>query len=159
MPTLTAILHTRNDALRIARAIESLRPCDEVLVVDHASSDETCRIAQEFGARVISAQEDTPDNDFQEAQHDWIFRLLPTESLSEALEASLYEWKLREAAKHAEKMVYEVRIEEATSTGWATHVPEVRLTHRMLANQGQTKEVSLSDRCLLEGHLLRLYLP
>ena len=159
MPTLTAILHTHNDALRIARAVESLRPCDEVLVVDHASSDETCRIAQEFGARVIAAQGDIPGDDLQEAHHDWIFHLLPTESLSEALEASLHEWKMREASSLTEKMVYQVRIEEETPTGWVTHVPEVRLTHRMLTKQDQTKEVSLSDHCLLEGRLLRLYLP
>lgn len=159
MPTLTAILHTHNDALRIARAVESLRPCDEVLVVDHASSDETCRIARAFGARVIAAKIGSEKDHFQEAQHDWIFRLLPTESLSEALEASLHEWKMRVAARHAEDMVYQVRIEEETPTGWVTHVPEVRLKHRMLTNQDETKEVSLSEHCLLEGHLLRLYLP
>ena len=158
MPTLTAILHTHNDALRIARAIESLRPCDEVLVVDHASSDETCRIAREFGARVISAQGETY-NDAEEAQHDWIFQLRPTESLSEALEASLHEWKMSDDTSPAEKMVYKVGIEEETQSGWVTHAPEVRLKHRLLSNQDSAPAATPAESCLLEGHLLRLYLP
>ena len=159
MPTLTAILHTHNDALRIARAIESLRPCDEVLVVDHASSDETCRIAREFGARVIAAQGDTPHKDFQEARHDWIFHLRPTESLSEALEASLHEWKMRDASSLAENMAYKVSIEEETQSGWLTHAPEVRLKHRLLPTQDSAPAATPTESCLLEGHLLRLYLP
>ncbi len=158
MHTLTAILHTHNDALRIARAIESLRPCDEVLVVDHASSDETCRIAREFGARVIAAQGET-HNDAEEARHDWIFHLRPTESLSEALEASIYEWKMRDASTLTESMVYKVGIEEETQSGWVTHAPEVRLTHRLLSNQDSAQAATPAESCLLEGHLLRLYLP
>jgi hypothetical protein len=33
MPKITALLHTHNDALRLGRALDSLRPCDEVLVI------------------------------------------------------------------------------------------------------------------------------
>jgi len=103
MPGITAILHTHNDALRIARAVESLRPCDEVLVIDHGSLDDTCRIARIFGARVIAehANEAEPRHSLQEAQHDWIFCLLPTESVGEALEASLLEWKLEDPPAEA----------------------------------------------------------
>ena len=159
MPTLTAILHTHNDELRIARAIESLRPCDEVLVVDHGSSDETCRIAQAFGARVIAAAQGTLDHDFQDAQHNWIFHLFPTESLSEALEASIHEWKMRDDVFIAEKMAYKVGIEEETSGGWITHAPEVRLIHRLFANREPANALVHVESTLLEGHLLRLSLP
>lgn len=159
MPGLTAILHTHNDALRIARAIESLRPCDEVLVVDHGSSDNTCRIAQAFGARVIAAAEGTLNHDFQEAQHNWIFHLLPTESLSEALEASIHQWKMRDDVSIAEEMAYKVGIEEETASGWITRTPEVRLTHRLFANRESANALVQAESTLLEGHLLRLSLP
>ena len=91
MPRITAILHTHNDALRIAWTVESLRPCDEVLVIDHGSTDETCAWARRFGARVIEAQgENTEAGAFvQPAKNDWICCLHPTESLSESLEASV----------------------------------------------------------------------
>jgi glycosyltransferase involved in cell wall biosynthesis len=37
MPQLTALIHTHNDELRLGRALESLRPCDELLIFDHGS--------------------------------------------------------------------------------------------------------------------------
>lgn len=72
---ITAILHTQNDALRIARAIESLRPCDEVLVIDHESGDATREVARRLGARVLLARAGEMQNQLhlQEAQNDWIF--------------------------------------------------------------------------------------
>src|SRR5450755_81759 len=98
MPGITAILHTRNDELRIARAIESLRSCDDVLVIDYRSSDQTCSIARRFGARTLNASDEGVGTKpyLHEAQHDWVLCLHATESLSEALEASIFEWKLEE---------------------------------------------------------------
>jgi glycosyltransferase involved in cell wall biosynthesis len=55
MPTITALLHTENDALRLGRCLETLYPCDHILVVDHGSRDSTVSIAREYGASVISA--------------------------------------------------------------------------------------------------------
>ena len=52
MPKLTALIRTSNDAVRIGRALESLRPCDEFLIIDDGSNDETARVAREYGARV-----------------------------------------------------------------------------------------------------------
>jgi len=40
MPKISALLHTHNDALRLGRAPESLRPCDEVLAIEDCSEDE-----------------------------------------------------------------------------------------------------------------------
>jgi len=153
MPALTAILYTHNDARRIARAIESLRPCDEVLVVDRGSSDETCRVAREFGARLILAAKGSANDYLREAQHDWVLTLLPTESLSEALEASLYEWRMRESAEDAE---YAVEILEETHDGWKTCPAEVRLTRRRYASSPET---DLAKSRTLVGPVLRLRLP
>jgi len=53
MPHITALLHTANDALRLGRALETLRACDEIMIVDHESSDATVRIAREYGAQIL----------------------------------------------------------------------------------------------------------
>ena len=45
MPKISALIHAHNDGLRIGRAVESLRCCDQVLVVDHDSTDDTVRRA------------------------------------------------------------------------------------------------------------------
>jgi glycosyltransferase involved in cell wall biosynthesis len=158
MPRITAILHTHNDALRIARAIESLRPCDEVLVVDHGSSDETCKVARRFGARIIKAQGEKAEAGafVQQAQNDWICCLHPTESLSESLEASVLEWKLEE---HPEQSAFGVTTIEETHEGWILRSAETRLAHRKRARWQDWKPQANGVSNLLQGHLMRLRFP
>jgi glycosyltransferase involved in cell wall biosynthesis len=55
MPKLTALLHTHNDALRLGRALQSLRPCDQVLVIDENSEDDTEKVARDYGATFKTA--------------------------------------------------------------------------------------------------------
>ena len=47
MPSITALLHTENDALRLGRALETLYTCDDILIVDYGSRDATVRVARE----------------------------------------------------------------------------------------------------------------
>ncbi|MBU6951597.1 glycosyltransferase family 2 protein [Hahella sp. HN01] len=56
MHKLTATIITLNEASRIARCIESVQFADEVVVVDSGSTDDTCRIAQDMGCRVITQE-------------------------------------------------------------------------------------------------------
>jgi tetratricopeptide (TPR) repeat protein len=52
-PTLSAVLIVRNEAKHIADCIRSIQPvCDEVIVVDTGSTDDTMAIAKSLGARV-----------------------------------------------------------------------------------------------------------
>jgi hypothetical protein len=95
MPPITAILQTLNDGFQLGRALESLRPCDEMLIVDHGSTDNTLCIAREYGSRIQSATPEQPLSRYLPfARHDWILCVLPSEALTEGLEASLFEWKL-----------------------------------------------------------------
>jgi cellulose synthase/poly-beta-1,6-N-acetylglucosamine synthase-like glycosyltransferase len=94
MAEITAVLHTHNDAARIGRALESLRACDEVLVVDHASTDDTVKIARDHGATVKAGVPGVSPGVYAiDAHHDWMLCLLPNEAVSEALEASLFDPK------------------------------------------------------------------
>jgi glycosyltransferase involved in cell wall biosynthesis len=53
-PTLSAIIITRNEAHNIAACLESLIFCDERIVVDCGSDDDTVKIATAAGATVVS---------------------------------------------------------------------------------------------------------
>src|SRR5215813_6272031 len=94
---ISATIITYNEERNIARAVESLRCADEILVVDSGSSDRTVEIAEKLGARVI----DSPwpgyakQKNFagERASHDWILSIDADESLSEALEAEI--WRLK----------------------------------------------------------------
>lgn len=91
---ISATIITYNEERNIARAVESLRCADEILLVDSGSSDRTVEIAEKLGARVI----DSPWPGYakqknlaaERASHDWILSLDADESLSEALEAEIW---------------------------------------------------------------------
>jgi glycosyltransferase involved in cell wall biosynthesis len=54
LPRLSAIIIALNEAGNIAGCLDALSFCDERIVVDGGSSDETARIAQGKGARVLA---------------------------------------------------------------------------------------------------------
>src|SRR3954470_20340957 len=94
---ITATIITLNEERNIARAIESLRCCDEILVVDSGSIDRTVELAQNLGGRVMKAGwggfEGQKNGAAEKPAHDWILSLDADEALSEALEAEL--WSLK----------------------------------------------------------------
>ena len=96
---ITATIITLNEERNVARAIESLRCCDEILIVDSGSVDRTVELAKNLGARVIeagwlgyAAQKNWAA---EQASNDWILSLDADEALSEALEAEI--WNLKKS--------------------------------------------------------------
>lgn len=94
---ISATIITQNEERNLPRALESLRCCDEIVVVDSGSTDRTVSIAAQFGARVIesewrgyAAQKNLAA---QEARYDWILSIDADEALSEALEAEIWQLK------------------------------------------------------------------
>jgi glycosyltransferase involved in cell wall biosynthesis len=101
---ITATIITLNEERNIARAIESLRCADEILIVDSGSVDRTVELATNLGASVIeanwrgfSAQKNWAA---EQASHDWILSLDADEALSEALEAEI--WNLKKTGPRAD---------------------------------------------------------
>ena len=100
---ISATIITLNEEHNIARAIESLRCCDEIVVVDSGSNDRTIEIAAGLGARVVESSwrgyAGQKNLASQEAAHDWILSIDADESLSEALEGEI--WHLKKSGpKH-----------------------------------------------------------
>jgi glycosyltransferase involved in cell wall biosynthesis len=169
MPKITAFLHTYNDAQRIGRTLDSLRAIDEVLVVDHGSTDDTIKIAREHGARIKEGVPGVNRGVYViDAHNDWIFCILPNESLSEGLEASLFEWKQRvdEPLDHADKdanapfnNTYSVTIREETDDGWRILAAETRLINRKQINWSEAVPPNNEQSVKLAGELLRFSKP
>lgn len=151
VPRLTALLHTRNDARRIGRALDSLRCCDELLVLDHGSEDATLRLAREHGARVEPAASEG-DSGAAHAENDWLLCLLPAEALSESLEATLLEWKQEDPGEAA---AYLLALRQETANGWQHCTPEVRLVNRRKLSWSGTLPPQRADALSLCGDLLR----
>jgi hypothetical protein len=158
MPGITALLHTFNDELRIGRALETLRPCDEIVIVDHGSHDRTLRLASEYGVVFRKAHEDRHEEAVRSASCSWILCLRPTESLSEMLEASLFEWKLREERDLAGIVGVALKVREEHGGTWTDQGAELRLVRREWDRW--TEGVPAGAATMeLEGDLLRFRSP
>jgi len=94
---ISATIITLNEQGNIARAIESLRCADEVIVVDSGSQDRTMEIAAKLGAGVVESEwmgyASQKNFAAEQASHDWILSIDADEALSEALEAEIWQIK------------------------------------------------------------------
>jgi glycosyltransferase involved in cell wall biosynthesis len=89
LPRLSAIIIALNEAGNIAGCLDALTFCDERIVVDGGSSDETVRIAEGKGARVVAH----PFEGFgaqkgfalSQAAGDWVLSIDADERVSPAL--------------------------------------------------------------------------
>lgn len=159
MPKITAILHTHNDALRIGRALDSLGALDEVVVIDHGSTDDTRKVANHHGANVKKGVPGvTPGAYAIDARHDWILCLLPNESIGESLEASLLEWKDKEEDS-IDMHGYAVAVREETDAGWQEHPPETRLVNRNRVNWSEALPANDPESAPLKGEIMRFHNP
>lgn len=154
MPRITALIHTHNHARSIGRALDSLRPCDEVLVVDHGSDDDTLKVARQHGATVKKGIPGVEPGAYAaDTLYPWVFCLRPTEALSESLEAALYEWKHSDPPEEA--VGYALSVREETADGWQLSLPELRLVNRDKSKWHDTLPANQDGVEVLVGDLLR----
>jgi glycosyltransferase involved in cell wall biosynthesis len=94
---ISATIITYNEERNVARAIESLRCVDDIVVIDSGSSDRTVEIAEKHGARVVESPwpgyAKQKNLAAERAANDWILSIDADESLSEALEGEIWQLK------------------------------------------------------------------
>ncbi len=94
MPAISAVIITLNEEKYIGRCLDSLQGvADEIVVVDSGSTDNTRRICEAKGCRVIhhdfEGYVEQKNWAMQQAKHDWILSLDGDEMLSEELKKSI----------------------------------------------------------------------
>jgi glycosyltransferase involved in cell wall biosynthesis len=86
---ISGLVVCKNEADRIDACLRSLSFCDEIVVVDSGSTDDTVAIAQRHGARVIERPwknaNDQKEFGRQQAQGTWLVNLDADEVVSDAL--------------------------------------------------------------------------
>jgi glycosyltransferase involved in cell wall biosynthesis len=153
MPKISAIIHARHDGHQIGRTLESLRPCDEIIVIDHDSGEETLKIGRQYGAKLRKAIPGVEDGTYAvNTQNEWVLCLRPDETLSETLEAALLEWKNSDPGNVTG---YSVGVREQRKGAWRQLQPELRLVNRAKLNWKTELPPSNPAALKLEGDLLR----
>jgi glycosyltransferase involved in cell wall biosynthesis len=168
MASITALLFTHNDALRLGRTLETLYACDEILIVDQGSRDASVRVARQYGARVLEARPRVSPADYLRtvpstgSNSQWILSLDPHESLTEKLAASLFEWKSESLHVNAPTAsAYSVYLREETAEGWVeVPAPQTRLVpSNWNLWKGNLPAQEAGGAIVLEGELLRFVFP
>ena len=76
-PRITAIILTRNEEAMIENCLGTLSWCDEVLVIDDSSTDQTAQKAESLGARVVEFAHPSfarkRNEALKHAEGDWLF--------------------------------------------------------------------------------------
>lgn len=90
---LTVVIPTLNEAAQIGAAVSDLSWADEVIVIDGGSSDDTVRLAQAAGARVLEVRGQTiaaqRNAGIEAARNEWVLAADADERVSAPLRAEL----------------------------------------------------------------------
>lgn len=88
-PPVSAVIITYNEEKNIRRTLEQLHWCDEIIIVDSYSTDQTISICEEFGCKIFFRSFDGYGAQkryaVSKAAHDWILCIDADEVLSDAL--------------------------------------------------------------------------
>jgi glycosyltransferase involved in cell wall biosynthesis len=164
--SLAAVLIAQNEETKLPAALESVRFCDEILVVDAGSTDATLAIAEAAGARVVVnapwpgfvAQRDFA---VRAARHDWVLAVDADERVSPELRDEI-EALRRQGFAHAGYRMSRVACylgRWIRATDWYPD-PQVRLFDRTRARwEGELVHESVRVRGAvgrLKGELIHL---
>ncbi|HUQ49624.1 MAG TPA: hypothetical protein VM056_02830 [Terriglobales bacterium] len=153
MTQITTLIHATAPTENLGRTLETLRAADEVIVVNHGSDEAVTKVARQYGARMIEGVPGVDQGAYAvNCKHDWIFCLLPNETLSEALEASLLEWKATEP--DATKS-FAVKVREEKDGRWKNLGAETRLVNRGTVNWKEATPPPMDGAAELAGDILR----
>src|SRR5437763_7603851 len=152
MPALSSLIHTSNHERTLGRALETLRACDEILIVDHGSTDKTARIARQHGATIVKAIPGVDDGAYAiDCRNDWVLLLAPNEIVTESLEASLLQWK---HVKSDDSAGYAINVRQQGNDGEQAK-KEMRLVNRKKINWQGFTPAAPDHAAVLPGDLIR----
>lgn len=153
--TLSVAIVSFNEEANLVRTLESVKWADEIVVVDSGSTDRTCKIARQYGARVISepwrgyvAQKQYA---IDLCTKDWVLLLDSDEQVSPGLAE-----EIRAAIKDpAAAAGYKLPRKNLFLGRWMRHGgfypdPKLRLFRR---GQGYVTGHDPHDRCELKPHV------
>lgn len=94
MKSSSAVVLTYNNSAVISRCLKSLNWCDEVVIIDNFSTDDTVKIAKKLGAKVFVSKLNnnwSTQRNFglKKTQNDWVFFVDSDEVVSTALKKEI----------------------------------------------------------------------
>ena len=161
-PPLSAVVITRDAERLLDEVLAALAWCDETLVVDSGSTDDTVAIARRHGARVIvhpfegfGAQKQFA---VDQAAHDWVLAIDADEIVSPELAQEIEATLQGVAAGTVHDVAFElprslVFLGRLMRYGGEYRTPQLRLFHR---GHGRYTPALVHERVIVDGAVGRL---
>ena len=121
---ISVVVLTFNEAANLPRCLASVRFSDDVLVLDSGSSDDTCAVARELGARVLTRPFDSFGRqrnfamDSGELRHPWVLHLDADEVVTPELREALLSIA---AANNSDPVAYRIPARLILMDRWLRH--------------------------------------
>lgn len=91
---LSAVIIAKNEEEMIRGALDSVKFCDEIILIDNDSSDNTAQIAKDRGARTFKIEtsdfSELRNKGLKEASGEWIFYIDCDERVSDELRENIH---------------------------------------------------------------------
>ncbi|CAL2077141.1 glycosyltransferase family 2 protein [Tenacibaculum sp. 190524A05c] len=142
---ISAALITFNEESNIARTLEKLTWCDEIVIVDSNSTDKTVEICSSFGAKVFTKKFNGYGEQkrylVEQCSFDWVLSIDADEVLTDELIEEIQSEFSKESISH--KAYYlnrkHVYLGKIFKYGYLRNTPVLRLFNRTFANFSNKK--------------------
>ena len=135
---ISVIIIAKNEAENLKRSLSKLHWCDDIVLIDDCSSDQTVEIATSFGAKVFQRTFDGFGTQKQYAvaqtQHPWVLNLDADEVMEDTLIQEILSLKVIKDVSAYELPIQHVFLGKVFKYGKESNYPHLRLFDKTKGN-------------------------
>lgn len=154
---ISVIIIAKNEAENLKRSLPKLHWCDDIVLIDDCSSDQTAEIAKSFGAKVFQRAFDGFGTQKQYAvaqtTHPWVLNLDADEVMEDELIQEILSLKESEGITAYELPIQHVFLGKVFKHGKESNYPHLRLFNK---NKGNFNDAVVHEKVITTGRTLLL---
>jgi glycosyltransferase involved in cell wall biosynthesis len=154
---ISVIIIAKNEAENLKRSLQKLHWCDDIVLIDDCSSDQTAEIAASFGAKVFQRAFDGFGTQKQfavaQTQYPWVLNLDADEVMEDALIQEILALNESEEISAYELPIQHVFLGKVFKHGKESNYPHLRLFNK---NKGNFNDAVVHEKVITSGKTLRL---
>jgi glycosyltransferase involved in cell wall biosynthesis len=154
---ISVIIIAKNEAENLNRSLPKLQWCDDIVLIDDCSSDQTAEIATSFGAKVFQRAFDGFGTQKQYAVsktvHPWVLNLDADEVMEDELIQEILSLKESDEISAYELPIQHVFLGKVFKHGKESNYPHLRLFNK---TKGNFNDAVVHEKVITSGKTLRL---